>query len=600
MDGPLVPINGVTAFTPAFDSSTRTNYSVNPALAVEVTLAGVSYPMRGDKEVSGIVTAVQSPTSGNSAIPAGGLVLSAWGATRSEILAHAKVGDRIRVRIASGAEEFNNADNALTGIGWVIHDGAAYPAGWTNLESGAYVTSRAPRSVMAWNNTQWFQVVCDGRSGVSVGMTFQEMADFLIGTLGAREAVNYDGGGSATMVVNGTIRNVPSDGSERLVADAIMLVKRNVATAFPVADTFPATGRGAGWDDKFSYCDVVPFSPTSPNGDGYALKVVNPLGGVETTRRGDFGDADYSVAADIYCEYRPGDAADGFERYALFARDSGTGALGLTNYGGGNCYALTYDSSTGRVQAGKYLNGALTDLAPAPVYMPSTAWRRFEVDCQGPNIKYYVDGSLVCAAVDPTFTRGYFGLGYHEFFATDANCHGTRADNFLADQLGGLPQAATGPLPVDHAANVSIHPQLKWTAGGGTTGHDVYFGTTSPGTFRGRQTSTSWDPGPLQMGTRYYWRIDESNENGITAGSVWSFDTQYYLGDMDNDLDVDQEDFGPLQACLTGTGIAQTNPACAKANLDGDTDVDMDDVTLFLACQSGPGRTPPASCVTGS
>ncbi|MBI4581730.1 MAG: phosphodiester glycosidase family protein, partial [Planctomycetes bacterium] len=315
MGGQLVPINGVTAFTPTFDSSTRSNF-LTPSIAVEAILTNVSYPMRGDKEVSGIVSAINTPTAGNAAIPAGGMVLSAYGSTKNEIVAHAHVGDRLRMRFASGAEEYNNADCAVTGIGWVIHGGAAYPTGWANLESGASPYSRNPRSVLAWNNNTWFQVVCDGRSGISVGMTFQEMADFLIGTLGATEAVNYDGGGSAEMVVNGTVRNVPSDGSERPVANAILLVKRDTATVFPVGDPFASSGRAAGWDDKFSYNDVVAFAPPSPGGDGYVLKVINPNGGVETTRRGDFGDADYTVRADIYCEYRPADAADGYERYA--------------------------------------------------------------------------------------------------------------------------------------------------------------------------------------------------------------------------------------------------------------------------------------------
>ena len=36
--------------------------------------------------------------------------------------------------------------------------------------------------------------------------------------LGAREALNLDGGGSTTMVVEGDVVNRPSDGSERAVS----------------------------------------------------------------------------------------------------------------------------------------------------------------------------------------------------------------------------------------------------------------------------------------------------------------------------------------------------------------------------------------------
>lgn len=58
--------------------------------------------------------------------------------------------------------------------------------------------------------------------------------------------------------------------------------------------------------------------------------------------------------------------------------------------------------------------------------------------------------------------------------------------------------------------------------------------------------------------------------------------------DFDRDGDVDQADFGHLQACLTGPTIAVTDPACEDARLDGDSDVDVDDLALFIRCLSGP------------
>ena len=66
--------------------------------------------------------------------------------------------------------------------------------------------------------------------------------------------------------------------------------------------------------------------------------------------------------------------------------------------------------------------------------------------------------------------------------------------------------------------------------------------------------------------------------------------------DLDGDADVDQEDFGHLQACLSGQGIAQIDPVCMNARLDADLDVDADDVSIFLGCFSGPGQPPPPGC----
>lgn len=70
-----------------------------------------------------------------------------------------------------------------------------------------------------------------------------------------------------------------------------------------------------------------------------------------------------------------------------------------------------------------------------------------------------------------------------------------------------------------------------------------------------------------------------------------------YMGDLDADLDVDQQDFGLFQACLSGNGISPPDPDCADANVDGDNDVDQQDITAFLGCLSGPGLTPPIACL---
>jgi len=58
-------------------------------------------------------------------------------------------------------------------------------------------------------------------------------------------------------------------------------------------------------------------------------------------------------------------------------------------------------------------------------------------------------------------------------------------------------------------------------------------------------------------------------------------------GDIDRDGDVDMEDFGQFQVCLTGVDIQQQDLGCARALLDGDDDVDNADTVLFIGCMSG-------------
>jgi hypothetical protein len=271
-------------------------------------------------------------------------------------------------------------------------------------------------------------------------MTYAEMADFLVNCLQVDHAVNLDGGGSTTMVIDGSVVNCPSDGAdppctgtERGVPNTLLLIRRDATTAAPLSDSFPADGRELDWDDKFSANAVVPFAPTVPDGDGFVLELRNVEGEYETASVGEYGDADCSVKAAVYCEYRPDVAADGYERVGVFARDNGNANFDAGGLGGGNCYALTYDTDTGRIRAGVVVDGVFTDFRDAdPLYEPSTAWREFRIECTGTQVRYVVDGVMIADVVDASHASGRFGIGHHEYFGNDDNVHGTRAENFRA------------------------------------------------------------------------------------------------------------------------------------------------------------------------
>ncbi|GMU23547.1 MAG: hypothetical protein AMXMBFR13_36250 [Phycisphaerae bacterium] len=66
--------------------------------------------------------------------------------------------------------------------------------------------------------------------------------------------------------------------------------------------------------------------------------------------------------------------------------------------------------------------------------------------------------------------------------------------------------------------------------------------------------------------------------------------------DFNRDGDVDQEDFGYLQSCLSGPGVVQQDPHCQSALLDNDEDVDAADVVIFQRCQSGAGNPADPQC----
>jgi hypothetical protein len=114
----------------------------------------------------------------------------------------------------------------------------------------------------------------------------------------------------------------------------------------------------------------------------------------------------------------------------------------------------------------------------------------------------------------------------------DALVFAERSDEIRVAQGAYSPQGplpnihrASNPNPMDGSFGVNTNADLSWTAGSDAISHDVYFGTTSPGMFQGNQTATTFDPGTMAYGTKYYWRIDEVRDDGKTTGTVWSFAT---------------------------------------------------------------------------
>jgi hypothetical protein len=93
---------------------------------------------------------------------------------------------------------------------------------------------------------------------------------------------------------------------------------------------------------------------------------------------------------------------------------------------------------------------------------------------------------------------------------------------------------AHSPDPAQGGKNVRDGTFLSWGPGVSAASHDVYFGTSGADvaagtgdTFKGNQQAETYNPGVLQNGTAYYWRIDEVEADGTTkhAGEVWSFKT---------------------------------------------------------------------------
>lgn len=67
--------------------------------------------------------------------------------------------------------------------------------------------------------------------------------------------------------------------------------------------------------------------------------------------------------------------------------------------------------------------------------------------------------------------------------------------------------------------------------------------------------------------------------------------------DVNRDGDVDLDDFGVFQTCLSGPAVPHVEtPACDASDLDGDGDVDQADFGVFQRCYGGAGRPANPAC----
>lgn len=207
----------LVVYTPRYGAATRTAGD-----GMEWTLSG--QPLR--------VTAIRH--AGPSPIPAGGFVMSASGAI-PPALARLKVRDRVEMAftyataLGTSPDAWRRADDIVGGAGLLLWRGREV-RDWKDeqLAAAGFVDARHPRTLIGRDRDGdvWL-VAVDGRQpGHSVGMSLPELTA-LSRKLGLVDALNLDGGGSTTMVVNGAVVNRPSDPTgPRPVSDAIVVLKK--------------------------------------------------------------------------------------------------------------------------------------------------------------------------------------------------------------------------------------------------------------------------------------------------------------------------------------------------------------------------------------
>ncbi len=166
---------------------------------------------------------------GSTEIPFDHVVLSAEGEKADELLRLGRFASQVGISmevtdLGEDCERGNGIDWTKTyaGVGGsfvFLQDGDVLDID----DVGAVVQN--PRTAICFNDDWIFFVVVDGRDPeYSVGMDMNQLGRFCQRRLEADWGINQDGGGSSTLWVNGEVKNRPSDGFERAVANGMMMV----------------------------------------------------------------------------------------------------------------------------------------------------------------------------------------------------------------------------------------------------------------------------------------------------------------------------------------------------------------------------------------
>ena len=216
--------NNRAASTLAFFTTFRGATTGTDASGTECAVEFLDPPRAGDT-LRARITALGT---GNMAIPPSGGILSAGSGAPAEFLsANLQLGDTVRIFLGFN-RPLHSIVQTLGGAGRFLAGGRNVTDSMSTLEGigTSFTGARHPRTFAGFNADTSLLYLCtvDGRQTSSIGMTFAEMASFMV-SIGASEAFNFDGGGSTTMAVRGEIVNSPSDpAGERSVANSLHVI----------------------------------------------------------------------------------------------------------------------------------------------------------------------------------------------------------------------------------------------------------------------------------------------------------------------------------------------------------------------------------------
>ncbi len=257
--------NYLVIYNGYYGSTTQTNPHGYECLASAITDWVVN------DTVLAVIEAVENGV-GNMPIPDGKFVLSGHGTSKTFLMENCAVGDTVKV-VQSLANAAKRIKELVGGGPWILKNGIDITASNNEGISSSFYAVRHPRTGVGYSadSTKVYFMVVDGRQAdLSIGMTCHEMCDFFK-FIGAEHAMNLDGGGSSAIVVRNNVKNSPSDGGERSVANALVCV-----SSAPSGGSFVHLQKGvdsvavyknksvetgfSGWDEYYNPIEILDWS----------------------------------------------------------------------------------------------------------------------------------------------------------------------------------------------------------------------------------------------------------------------------------------------------------------------------------------------------
>ncbi|MFH1101422.1 MAG: DUF2341 domain-containing protein [Methanobacteriota archaeon] len=214
---------------------------------------------------------------------------------------------------------------------------------------------------------------------------------------------------------------------------------------------------------------------------------------------------------------------------------------------------------------GVWKGNSTTRVAPAP-----------EVDCASigkwnPMSEYFFNGRIDEVRIS-NVTRSYpwISTEYKNMNDPDSFVLFGYEEQFPGDNYP--PYISGGPLPQDNATGVNVTMNLSWFGGDpdpdDIVTYDVYFGTIyPPPQVVNNQSELTYDPGPMNYSTLYYWMVKAwDNHGSFSISPIWRFTTERYLYEIvyvDDDYNEstpgwDYDHFNSIQHSLVGVRVGGT------------------------------------------